>query len=217
MQDDRRAPFALVVEDHPLVADSLVAFVRDCAPGLDIEVAESLAAALRILAQRTVPLLIITDLTLPDTQGAHSVRQLHAAAPASPLLVFTALDNPRLREEVMREGACGYFVKNTHAQVLREEIRLALGKLPPEKRATPEIKNKAAGLLTPKQIDVLNELSTGRSNKEIAVRLNISDETVGSHMKDILGRLGAKNRTEAVVRYLQLINQPQDQRRRADK
>jgi DNA-binding NarL/FixJ family response regulator len=57
---------------------------------------------------------------------------------------------------------------------------------------------------------VIEELMAGRSNKQIAVRLNLSDETVGSHMKEILSRLGARNRTEAVVRYLQEINAPHD-------
>ncbi|MCX7144369.1 MAG: LuxR C-terminal-related transcriptional regulator, partial [Proteobacteria bacterium] len=56
----------------------------------------------------------------------------------------------------------------------------------------------------------LEELAAGRSNKEIAARMGISNETVGSHMKEILGRLGARNRTEAVVRYLQIINRVHD-------
>jgi DNA-binding NarL/FixJ family response regulator len=65
-------------------------------------------------------------------------------------------------------------------------------------------------MLTRKQIAVIEELAAGRSNKEIAVRLGISDQTVGSHMKEILGRLGVKNRTEAVIRYIDMIAPPGD-------
>lgn len=64
MQAERKVPFALIVEDHPLVADSLVACIRDCNAALEVRVAETLGAALRVLAVRPEPLLIITDLTL---------------------------------------------------------------------------------------------------------------------------------------------------------
>ena len=214
MQEDCLTPFALIVEDHPLVADSLVACVRECDAELEVDTAESLGAALGILALRPAPLLIVTDLTLTDTQGTEAVRRLCEAAPQSPLLVFTALDDPLLRSEAKELGALGYLIKSTSIQTLRNEIRAVIGAHPVENHVAPARTGTANRLLTPKQLAVLEELAAGRSNKEIAVRMNISDETVGSHMKEILGRLGAKNRTEAVVRYLQLINQPHDRRRR---
>lgn len=205
MHKDGSTPFALIVEDHPLVADSLVACVCDCDAELKVVTAESLRVALRILERQPAPLLIITDLTLTDANGTQAVKHLCAAAPTSPLLVFTALDDPTLRSEARNLGATGYLIKSASTQILREEIRSLIGghrtigdiaKAPPD---------QLSRLLTPKQRAVLEELAAGRSNRQIAARMNISDETVGSHMKEILSRLAVRNRTEAVVRYLQLI------------
>lgn len=210
---ERNTPFALIVEDHPLVADSLVACVGDFDSELHVEIAESLDAALRILARRCAPLLIVTDLTLTDAQGIEAVRGLRGAAPESPLLVFTALDEPKLRSEAKALGVVGYLIKNSSIQTLRREILSIIGGRD-RARIHPSGTGKLSELLTPKQVAVLEELVAGRSNKQIAVRLNISDETVGSHMKDILGRLSVRNRTEAVVRYLQLVNRPDGRGRR---
>jgi DNA-binding NarL/FixJ family response regulator len=214
MQADRRAPFALIVEDHPLVADSLVACVRECDAGLKVEMAESLVVALRILVKRPAPLLIVTDLTLTDAQGTQAVKSLRQAAPQSPILVFTALDDPTLRREAQALGAIAYLIKSTSSQTLRDEIRAVIGARPVSREAAPGRKDMASRLLTRKQVAVLEELVAGRSNKEIATRLSISDDTVGSHLKEIFNRLGARNRTEAVVRYLEMVSRAENRRRR---
>lgn len=210
MQEDPATPFVLIVEDHPLVAESLVACVRDCDAGLAADTAESLAAALRILAARPAPLLIITDLTLIDTQGTEAVRHLRVAAPQSPILVVTALDEAPLRSAAKELGAIGYLVKSASIQALREQIRAVIGERARPAGDAPPRTDVLGGLLTPKQLAVLDELRAGRRNKEIAVRMGVSDETVGSHVKEIISRLGVRNRTEAVVRYLQLLDGPAD-------
>lgn len=214
MHEERRTPFVLIVEDHPLVADSLVACIRDCDAGLKVAMAESLGAALRILARRPAPLLIVTDLTLTDTQGTDAVRGLRAAAPQSQLLVFTAQDDPRLRDEAKELGAMGYLIKSASIQTLRDEIRAVIGARPTGSRVVPPRTGELSRLLTAKQRAVLEELAAGRSNRQIAARLKISDETVGSHMKEIFSRLAVKNRTEAVVRYFQMMAPPHDRRGR---
>ena len=205
MLKDRRSHFALIVEDHPLVSDSLVACIRDCDPLLQVDTAESLRAALAILGQHPAPLLIVTDLTLTDANGMEAVRSLRATAPESPLLVFTALDDPGLRNEARALGVKDYLIKSAAIQTLREGIRDALGAPRSGQGATPADRSRMGQLFTPRQLAVLEELTAGRSNQEIAARMNISEETVRSHMKEILARLGVKNRTEAVVRYLQMI------------
>lgn len=208
MEKDHPVPFALIVEDHPLVSDSLVACIRDCDAMLPVETAESLRAALRILAQRPAPLLIVTDLTLTDASGMEAIKALRDAAPHSPLLVFTALDDPTLRREAKALGVKGYLIKSASTQTLRDEIRTTLGGRQPAERVPAAGDDTLGRLFTPKQLAVLEELAAGRSNHEIAARMNVSEETVRSHMKEILGRLAVKNRTEAVVRYLQLLDQP---------
>ncbi len=214
MEEVHGALFVLIVEDHPLVADSLVACVRGCDAELEVKIAESLRAALDILALRSAPMLIVTDLTLPDATGTEAVSRMREAAPKSPLLVFTALDDPLLRSEAKTLGATDYLIKSTSSQTIRDAIRALVGERPTKSYVAPRGTDTASRLLTPKQFAVLEQLAAGRSNKEIAARMNISDETVGSHMKEILGRLGVKNRTEAVVRYLQMINKQHDRARR---
>ena len=210
MQESRPIQSALIIEDHPVVADSLRACVRECNHELEVNSTQSLCEALRVLAVRPSPLLIVTDLGLPDSKGAEAVRQLREAAPRSPLIVFTALDDDALRREAMQLGAICYLIKSTSIQAIRDTIRAVLGERPATNNTAPETTDAAALMLTPKQQSVLEELAAGRSNKEIAARMGISNETVGSHMKEILGRLGARNRTEAVVRYLQIINRVHD-------
>lgn len=214
MRGDRSIPFVLIVEDHPLVADSLVYCVRACDAAMQVDTAESLRAALEILVQRPAPILIVTDLTLTDMTGMEIVRQLRAAAPQSPLLVFTALDDPALSGEAKELGAIAYLVKSTSIEALRGEIRAVIGARAEPSSTAPECPEPLDSLLTLKQLIVLEELVAGRSNKEIAARLNISDQTVGSHMKEIFSRLAVRNRTEAVVRYFQIIDrQPHEHRR----
>lgn len=208
MSDNRSMPYALIVEDHPLVADSLVACVGDCAPGLEVDTAESLRDALHVLARRPAPLLIVTDLTLTDTRGTEAVYRLREAAPEIPILVFTALDDPALRREAKELGVFSYLIKSTSTQTLRDEISAVLGRHPTRQHVSAADVGTPSRLLTPKQVTVVKELMAGRSNKQIAARLNLSEETIGSHMKEILARLGARNRTEAVVRYLQEISPP---------
>ena len=208
MPKNRATQYVLVVEDHPLVADSLAACVHDCVASLEIFVAESLDAALKAVALRGEPLLILSDLSLTDTSGIEVVRRLRTAAPGSVLLVVTALDDQALKRQVMESGAVGYIVKSTGIQTVRGHIATALRGRFVEVAAAPRGATDLDKLLTRAQIAVLVELASGRSNKEIAARLNISDETVGSHMKAILGRLAVRNRTEAVVRYLQLTSRP---------
>lgn len=207
MPEDHSVQFALIVEDHPLVLDSLVACVRDCDPGLEVNTAESLSAAIRVLAHRPVPLLIVTDLTLTDARGIEAVRQLRQAAPQACILVFTALDDQQLRSAAKALGVIDYLIKSASTQTLRDAIRAVIGSHPDKDKTAPVAPGRLNHLLTPKQLAVLEELISGRSNKQIAVRMNVSEMTVGSHVKEIFGRLGVRNRTEAVSRYFQIANQ----------
>jgi len=207
MHENSRNAFALVVEDHPLVADSLVACIRSCDAGLEVETSETLLGAMRILSVRTAPLLIVTDLSLIDTKGVEAVRRLRLAAPQSQLLVFTALDDAALRREALELGAAGYLIKSASIQAIRGKIQSMVVGRPSANIQEPRPAGTLQDIFTRKQLLVLDELPAGRSNREIAARLGISEETVRSHMKEILARLGVRNRTEGVARYLQILAQ----------
>lgn len=187
------------------MADSLAACVRDGAADLEVATAESLRAALRVLALRPTPLLIVSNQSLTDTQGNEAAGRLREAAPRSPLLIVAAPDDPVLREEAVQLGAIGYLPRNTPIQILRNQIRALLA-VRPARRCGPKTRaDPLSRLLSPKQLVVLEELASGRSNREIAVRMKVSDDTVASHVKEIFRRLAVRNRTEAVVRFLQRL------------
>jgi DNA-binding NarL/FixJ family response regulator len=206
-----RHPYVLIVEDHPLVADSLKACIHASYPDLRVSKVESLQAALATLIKWPDPLLILTDLNLADADGTDAVRKLRLAAPNCKLLVCTALEDPTLRAEAKALGAVGYVVKSASIQTLRQHISATIGHCPPFERAGLDSASNVTHPLTTRQEAVLEELSSGRSNKEIAIRMNITVETVGSHMKEILRRLRVKNRTEAVTYYFKM-----KERRRED-
>jgi DNA-binding NarL/FixJ family response regulator len=211
-------PFVLVVEDHPLIAESLVTCIKGGHPNLFVEAAHSLRAAGNSLKNRPTPILIVTDLTLVDANGIDAVRALQAAAPQTPLLVFTAIEDPALRDLAIDLGVAGYLLKSTATAGLCAEISRLIGEDSSVVHSTTSAGSSAEILireLTKKQTEILDELVAGRSNKEIATRLGISDQTVNSHMKEILSRLGVRNRTQAVSRYYQLRSQTH-RRREAD-
>ena len=210
MHEDHNNAFVLIVEDHPLVADSLVACIRGSNALLEVQTAETLLTATRLLAVRSMPQLIVTDLTLTDAKGIEAVRRLREAAPQSPLLVFTALDDAALRSEALALGAAGYLIKSASIQAIRDKIQAMVGGDSAAGKQGPSRAGTLEEIFTRKQLLVLEELPAGRSNREIASRLGISEETVRSHMKEILGRLGVRNRTEGVARYLKMIGQQRD-------
>lgn len=207
MLRDRANSFALVVEDHPLVADSLVSCIQAFDPQIETLTTASVRAAEQMLAERPAPVLIITDLMLTDAKDTEAVRRLRAAAPHSPLLVFTALEDPKLRSEANACGANAYLVKSSTTQALMEKVRDILDGHPRGASSAPPRLSQLQELLTERQLVVLEELAAGRSNKEIANRLKISDLTVNAHVKHIFGRLAVKNRTEAAVRYFLMTGQ----------
>jgi DNA-binding NarL/FixJ family response regulator len=210
MYADNNSAFALIVEDHPLVADSLIACIRGCNPDLALATAETLLGATRILSVRCAPLLIVTDLTLTDSNGIETVRRLRKAAPQSPLLVFTALEDAAVRREALALGAVAYLIKSASIQSLRERIQAIVGARSISDQQGSRRGGTLQDIFTRKQLQVLEELPAGRSNREIAARLSISEETVRSHMKEILARLGVRNRTEGVALYLKMIDQQRD-------
>lgn len=222
MKESTATPYALVVEDHALVADSLSEHLRTFCPALGTVTAPSLARALAVmLERRSAPVLIVSDLNLTDAAGIEVLRSLRQAAPESRLLVLTASDSPELRREAASAHVFAYVVKTTSMQRLRAILSQALtnledvlAPLPYHTEHPRAISNtntntgKLADILTSRQLEVLQELAMGCSNKEIAMHLGLSGDTVGTHMKEILGRLGVRNRTQAVVRYLDLGGTP---------
>jgi two-component system NarL family response regulator len=153
----------------------------------------------------TTPDVVIVDLRMPDGDGIQTIKDLMAINPAAKTLVLTTYDTEEDIFNALEAGARGYILKDT----TREEIIEAVRQIHAGNRfLPPAIASRLADrvirpTLTPRELDVLRLVSRGRTNKEIAVAIFVSEETVKSHMKGLFQKLNAHDRAEAVGIALQ--------------
>jgi DNA-binding NarL/FixJ family response regulator len=185
-----------VVDDHPIVSFGLVEMVKDVAPHARIRQFSTLKEAARH-AVGEFPALIITDFHLRDVQAETFIGLFETLFPGIPVLI-TANDEKVMgqlkRHQVDRFIA---FSKFTPFPKLIDLLRMGLAHANIDLLEMPQNSRS----LTHKQIEVLELIGAGHSNKEIAALLHISVETVKGHVKEILERLKAKNRMEASIIY----------------
>jgi two-component system, NarL family, response regulator len=192
-----------VVDDHPIVRDGIVANLQDAG---DIAVAgtASSAAGALALVRRERPDVVLLDLELPDRSGLELIVELKAALPQLRIVIFSAYGGEERVAAALSRGADSYVLKGTPSDELLETIRSAVAGQP---RLGAEV---AAQLLrslhtprrervTPREREVLGLLAEGLSNKAIAARLNVAERTVRFHVGEILERLGAESRAQAVA------------------
>ncbi len=149
--------------------------------------------------------MYILDLRMPDGDGIQTIKALVARDPAVHVLVLTTYDNEEDIFQALEAGARGYLLKDT----TKEEIITAVRQVHQGERYLPQA--VAARLadrlirpsLTPRELDVLRLVSRGRSNKEMASAMFISEETVKTHMKALFQKLNVHDRAEAVSVSLQ--------------
>jgi two-component system NarL family response regulator len=194
----------LLADDHPSLRAGL-ASILNSQPGLTV-VAEAGSGRETVeKASATTPDLLIVDLRMPDGDGIQTIKELVAANPQVKVLVLTTYDNEEDIFNALEAGARGYILKDT----TREEIIEAVRRIHEGQRYLPP--GIAARLadrmirptLTPRELDVLRLVSRGRTNKEMAAAMFVSEETVKSHMKGLFHKLGVHDRAEAVGIALQ--------------
>lgn len=185
-----------VVDDHPIVSFGLVEMVKDVAPHARIRQFSTLKEAARH-AVVEFPALIISDFHLRDVQADTFIGLFETLFPVIPVLI-TANDDKVMgqlkRHQIDRFIA---FSKFTPFPKLIDLIRVGLAQANIDLLEMPTVSRS----LTHKQVEVLELIGAGHSNKEIATLLSISVETVKGHVKEILERLKAKNRMEASIIY----------------
>lgn len=159
--------------------------------------------------------LIMLDLALPDVQGYELLESLVAQVPETPLAILSVTDRPSVIKEVLSLGAKGYIPKSASHDVMKNAINLILSGsiyIPPSlldltgevigSRKTDTIMtvqaDGSARNLTTRQMEVIELLLQGKTNKEIGLSLNMSPATVRSHLTIVFRQLNVKNRTEAV-------------------
>jgi DNA-binding NarL/FixJ family response regulator len=217
VSDRLEAPIRIVVaDDHPVVRDGLVAMLR-ADPAFEIVGEAANGAEAVRLVEATAPHVLLLDLEMPGLDGVAVLRRLRESGSRTRAIVFTVFDTDERIIAAVEAGAKGYLLKGVPRAEIFAAIRAvhAGGSLLQPvvaARVLEHVASRARGgdalspeeiVLTPRESDVLQLLARGRSNKQIAATLGVSERTVKFHVSALFTKLGATNRTEAVTRAIQ--------------
>lgn len=190
----------LTVDDHPLIRDGIAAVLD----GLqDMELVGHAAMGREGIEsfRRLRPDVTLMDLRMPDMSGIEAIQAIRAEFPNARIIVLTTYKGDAQAAAALKAGAAGYLLKSLVGKELLDTIRAVhAGKrrVPPE-IATEIAEHVADDELTEREIEVLRRVAAGKSNKLIAAELEISEGTVKTHMKSIMPKLDASDRTHAVM------------------
>jgi DNA-binding NarL/FixJ family response regulator len=197
----------LICDDHAVVRSGLRAMLS-LHDGLEV-VGEATNGQSAIDQCAAVgPNLVLMDMKMPGMDGATTIARMRALFPGLKVLVLTAFDDPQLVARALAAGAAGYLLKDTDEDELIAAIQLAAAGYgvgtPSVSQSTVDDARKASGgdyraSVTAREIEVLRLVASGLTNPQISKRLNISVSTVNHHLHNLLDKLGAKTRTEAVT------------------
>lgn len=201
----------LVVDDHPVVPLALRGLLEDRFAGVRALQAASLRQAKAMYQDEPRLAATVLDLRLPDVAGLEGITELRALRPEVPIVVFTGLDSEPLRRSAAALGAAALVCKSESTSVLLERIApLLAGRLVAMDGAgEPRAAGRSADAveLSPRQQQMWQSIAEGMSNGEIAERYRISLNTTKAHVRELLQRLGVRNRTEAATLYFR-VRQP---------
>ena len=197
----------LVADDHPVVRDGLVA-ILGTQPDFSVvgEASSGVEAVKQAEALR--PDVILLDLEMPELDGVEALRRIRDACPEVRALVFTAFDTDERIVGAVQAGAKGYLLKGAPRSELFNAIRVVSqggSLLQPVvasklmEHMSSQSEERPLESLTEREMDVLQLLAQGKTNKEIAAALVITERTVKFHISAILAKLNAGNRTEALT------------------
>ena len=190
-----------------LSMESSIEIVGEAANGVDA-----------VEAARTVrPDLVLMDLRMPVMGGVEATRRVRDVSPQSRVLVLTTFQEDEEIFDALRAGACGYLLKDTPSEKLVDAIHAAVRG---ESVIEPSVAAKVVAefarlssigspgvanpLLSPREHDVLRQVARGRTNKEIASALHVTEGTVKNHLTNIFSRLGVLDRTQAALKAREL-------------
>ena len=193
----------VIVDDHPVVRDGLNAMLSAEA---DISVVGEAATGVEALAlvKRLRPKVVLMDLLLPDIGGAEVIQRVCSHSSDTAFIVLTTVAGDEEIYRALEAGARGYLFKDMARKELVQAIRAVnLGqRYIPSQVGSRIAENLPRPDLTSREIEVLQVIAAGLRNKEIAYQLNISEATVNAHVKHILEKLNATDRTQAVTTAL---------------
>jgi DNA-binding NarL/FixJ family response regulator len=194
----------LVVEDHTVVRQGLVALLN-VVEGLEVvgQAADGAEAVAQFRKHK--PDVTLVDLRLPRMSGVDVIQRVRMETPQARFIVLTTYDGDEDIYRAMKAGAKAYLLKGMTSEELISTIRMVHeGKSHiPQVIAEKLAERMGAEDLTPREFDVLEQIVYGKSNKEIATELNVSEATVKTHINSLLSKLGVTDRTQAATAAIQ--------------
>ena len=203
----------LVIEDHALVREGLVQVLRQLGPDVVLFEASDGDAGLSVLKRERDLDLVLLDLALPGVDGLTTLPLVRKRFPSVPIVVVSAYDDPHTIARVLKHGASGFVPKSYPTDKLLDALRdvLAGNIFQPEQGVPVNTESELPPLpltsetspaefgLTERQAEVLSRLSRGKTNRDIAQELGLSEGTVKIHITAIFKALGVSSRTQALI------------------
>ena len=190
----------LSVDDHPLLREGLAAIINNQRDMLLVAQASSAQEAI-LEYRKHLPDVTLMDLRLPDKSGIDAMIAVRAEFPEARVIMLTTFEGDVEIQRALEAGARGYLLKSMPPKELVEVIReVHAGKkrIPAHQAAQPA-EHMSDDNLTAREIEVLSQIAGGNRNRDIAEKLFITEETVKVHIKHIMEKLGANDRTQAVA------------------
>ena len=188
------------MDDHPILREGIAALVGS---QTDMEVVAEAANGREALEQfrKHRPDITLMDLQMPELSGLDAIISIRGEFPDARLIVLTTYGGDAQVARALKAGARGYLLKGSLRKELLETIRAVQAG---QKRLSTEVaadfaEHAADEVLTAREVTVLGSIAKGNANKEIAAQLSLTEETVKSHVRSILAKLGANDRTHAVA------------------
>jgi DNA-binding NarL/FixJ family response regulator len=200
MSDDSKKIRILTVDDHPILRQGIAALIQDESDmALVAEAANGLEAIQQFRAHR--PDVTLMDLQMPEMNGLDAMIAIRGEFPDARIIVLTTYTGDVQAMRALQAGARAYLLKNSLHKELLDTIRAVHAG---RKTISPEVsfqlaEHVAEEALSPAEVRVLSLIAEGNSNKEIAASLSVTEDAVKGQVRNILAKLGANDRTQAVT------------------
>ena len=197
----------LIADDHALFRDGLALYLEKLAPDVVIGQASSYSQMFKLLGSDNNIDFVFFDFEMPDLPWSQALENLKKVAPDTSFVIISSAEDTRTIKAVLAAGAKGYIPKRSDAKVLNNALRLILDGgtyVPPNlieniSQIALNGKNQSIKNLTQRQSQVLDLIAQGKSNKQIAYDMGVSESTVKLHINALLRSLHVSNRTQAVI------------------
>lgn len=188
-----------IVDDHPLLLEG-IALVVAHEPDMQLVGSAATGREAVEMYEKLRPGLVLMDLRLPDMSGIDAMIAIRAKSPTAKVIILTTFEGDAEVNRALTAGAAGYLLKTMPRKQIVDSMRAIYSG---RRRIDPGVAANLAEhmgqeVLSKREVEILKQVAEGSRNKEIASQLTLSEETIKSHMKNILEKLGAADRTQAV-------------------